>query len=88
MAHAESAKCLLALAYCKKADFVISSVTMSRRKTIDADAPETEISPEMIEAGAEIIWTYFYDAVAPGSESARDAAIAVYQAMVGRREKA
>jgi hypothetical protein len=42
---------------------------------------EVEIAPEMIEAGADIIWTHFYDVLSRGSESGRVAAVAVYQAM-------
>lgn len=61
MGFVESTKCLLSLAYCKKADFVIRLVTMSDQETIDAGAPETEVSPAMISAGAEIISTYFFD---------------------------
>ena len=45
-----------------------------------ADA-EIEITPEMIEAGADVIWTFFYDVLPLGSETGREAAIAVYQAM-------
>jgi hypothetical protein len=61
---------------------------MAYEKTIDAGAPETEISPEMIEAGADIIWTYFYDAAPRGSEIGRETAIAVYQAMENLRRRA
>ena len=44
------------------------------------------LTPEMIEAGAKIISTYFYDAVAHGSQSARETAIEVYRAMYNQRE--
>jgi hypothetical protein len=54
---------------------------MTEDRTKDAGAPETEITPEMIEAGAEVIWTYFYDVAMHGSKIGREAATQVYQAM-------
>lgn len=56
MVAADWHKCLLSLAYCQMAGFVICLVTMSDRQTIDAGAPELEITPEMIEAGLRAYW--------------------------------
>jgi hypothetical protein len=42
---------------------------------------ESEATPEMIEAGAEVIWTHFNDVISRGSDSGRAAASQVYQAM-------
>jgi hypothetical protein len=44
---------------------------------------EFEITPEMIEAGANVIWSLFSDVLSPGSESGREAAIEVFRAMKG-----
>jgi hypothetical protein len=50
-----------------------------------ADA-EIAITPEIIEAGADVIWTFFYDVLPLGSETGREAAIAVYRAMHTREK--
>jgi hypothetical protein len=50
-------------------------------KNVGAPESKIKITPEMIEAGADVIWTFFYDAVARGSETGRAAASAVYRAM-------
>ncbi len=42
---------------------------------------EIEATPEMIEAGADIIWTHFYDVMPRGSDTGRAAAREVYRAM-------
>ena len=42
---------------------------------------EAKVTPEMIEAGAEIIWTHFYDVMPRGSDTGRVAAREVYLAM-------
>jgi hypothetical protein len=50
---------------------------------------EIEITPEMIEAGADIIWRQFYDVMPRGSDTGRVAAREVYRAMQsasGRRK--
>jgi hypothetical protein len=47
----------------------------------DQDVPEIEVTPEMIEAGADVIWTYFSDVLARGSGTGRETAIEVYRAM-------
>jgi hypothetical protein len=44
-------------------------------------------TPEMIEAGADIIWRAFGDVVAYGSGTGRDVAVEVYQAMRNQLEK-
>ena len=45
------------------------------------DREKTEVSPEVIEAGAEIIWREFGDVVPYGSGTARDVALQVFLAM-------
>ncbi len=45
------------------------------------NVPEINVTPEMVEAGARVIWTYFSDAVLPQSDSAREAAIEVFRVM-------
>jgi hypothetical protein len=49
-----------------------------------AGAPKAEIdiTPAMIEAGADVVWRYFYDVMVYGNESGRELAIAVFQAML------
>lgn len=44
------------------------------------DRPATEITPEMIEAGADVVWRYFND-VLPDPTFGRETAIAVFEAM-------
>jgi len=39
-----------------------------------------KVTPEMAKAGGRVIWTFFHDA-APGSDSAREAAIQAFSAM-------
>jgi hypothetical protein len=48
-----------------------------------------EITPAMVEAGANIIWRDFGDVIVFGSDVARDVASRVFEAMVdqGDREK-
>lgn len=49
----------------------------------DAGAPcKIEVTPEMIEAGAEVVWSSFSDTMPYGSESARSVAHQVYRAMI------
>jgi len=52
--------------------------------SVAAGAPvkEIEITPEMITAGAEVIWGYFYDVMVYGDESGRELALKVFQAMI------
>jgi len=44
-------------------------------------APEIEITPEMIKAGAEVIWECFDDSIPYGSSQAEAVAVLVYRAM-------
>ncbi len=51
---------------------------------IDTDRPaltETEITDEMIEAGADVLWRAFGDIMPFGSETGRGMAVAVFLAM-------
>jgi hypothetical protein len=54
------------------------------RQTGAPDTDATEITPAMIEAGADVISQFFYDAVVPGAPLAREAARAVFLAMRNR----
>jgi hypothetical protein len=56
-------------------------------KIPEAGAPEIEATPAMIEAGAEIVWTYFDEVIAWGSPSGRDLASRVFAAMDSLRER-
>ena len=47
----------------------------------EAGAPGVEITPAMIEAGAEVIWSSFNDIMVWGSAEARGVATAVFEAM-------
>jgi hypothetical protein len=40
-----------------------------------------EVTPEMVEAGAEVIWDSFSDVLVRGSETGREVATHVYRAM-------
>ena len=55
-----------------------------QRESGAPETSETEVTPAMIEAGADVIYGYFCDAVPPGSALARDAAKAVFLAMRSR----
>jgi hypothetical protein len=57
----------------------------SRKAEAGAPRPEVKITPEMLEAGADVIQRAFNDVIPWGSETAHEAAIAVYQAMELRR---
>jgi hypothetical protein len=46
-----------------------------------AGAPETEISPEAIRAGAEVIWRCFDEAIPFGSSFGELVAVQVFSAM-------
>lgn len=50
------------------------------------DEHGTAIGSEAIEAGAEIIWAHFYDVLPYGSDTARELALSVFEAMA-RLEK-
>jgi hypothetical protein len=54
---------------------------------IGAGAPESEIeiTPAMIEAGADVIWCAFSDVIVYGSGTGREVAVSVFQAMERRR---
>lgn len=49
------------------------------------DIPEIEITPEMIEAGAQKIWEFFDEVIAWGSLSGRELAKSVWEAMEEKR---
>jgi hypothetical protein len=51
------------------------------KRSQDAGAPEIAVTPEMIEAGAKVIWNYFFDVTMYGSGIGREAAAEVYRAM-------
>jgi hypothetical protein len=61
--------------------FFVTKSVMTAENHENAGAPETDITPEMIDARAEVIWTYFYDVVRRGSQIGREAAVEVYRAM-------
>ena len=48
----------------------------------EAGAPEIEVTPAMIEAGAEVVWQSFSDTEPYGSSFARDVAERVFRVMV------
>jgi hypothetical protein len=50
--------------------------------------PNIEITPEMIEAGADLIWRHFGDVVAYGGGLVPELASEVYRAMARARPKA
>ena len=52
----------------------------------EAGAPEIEVTPAMIEAGAEVVWAYFDEVIAWGSPSGRDLAKRVFAAMENHRK--
>ena len=56
---------------------------------VDAGKSEsrTKITPEMIEAGADVIWRGFGDVMPYGSALGREMALEVYQAMACRYAK-
>jgi len=47
--------------------------------------PEIEITPEMVEAGAEVVWEAFDDVLAFGSETGRLVARRVFSAMESKK---
>ncbi len=51
---------------------------------VGAPAREIEITPAIVRAGAELIWSYFYDVMIYGDESGRELALRVFQAMMSR----
>jgi hypothetical protein len=51
----------------------------------EAESEEIEITPEMIEAGADIIWRAFGDVLPYGSELGRTTATEVFEAMQSAR---
>lgn len=52
-----------------------------RRRERTIPPGDDELSPEAIEAGAEVIWAAFDDVISYGSGSARETAAEVYRAM-------
>lgn len=42
---------------------------------------EIEVTPEIIQAGADVLWSRFSDVLSPPSETALDVAVEVYRAM-------
>jgi hypothetical protein len=52
-----------------------------------AGAPEAEVTPAMIDAGAEIIWRCFDEDLPYGSSFGAHVAREVFLAMVSRREQ-
>ena len=51
---------------------------------VEAGAPgrEIEVTPEMVNAGAEVICGYFYDVMVYVDKSGRELALRVFQAMI------
>ena len=64
------------------------SVTPSLPPEIRNGAPTTEIeiTPEMIEAGAEVIWRCFDETIPHGSSFGEHVAVLVFRAMNGLPE--
>lgn len=58
----------------------------SAAKAEGAGAPDNEVTPEMIEAGADVIWRSFGDVLVYGSGTGRDVASEVYLAMASVRD--
>jgi hypothetical protein len=56
---------------------------LARGAAVEAGAPwrEVEITPAMLEAGADIIWRGFGDIISYGSDFGRELALKVFQAM-------
>jgi hypothetical protein len=58
-----------------------SNTVDSAKESASAHDTEIEITPAMIEAGAEEIWRWFYDVVPFGSDIGREVAKRAYLAM-------
>jgi hypothetical protein len=63
-----------------------AGATIARMHDRPTESEEIEITPEMIEAGATVIWSAFCDSIAHGSETGRAVATEVYRAMSSLRE--
>ena len=53
----------------------------SPKGNLNPETREIEITPEMIEAGAKIVWEIFDEVISWGSETGRDVARRAYLAM-------
>ena len=65
----------------------VTKVTDSDKPAGDRPANEIEVTPEMIEAGARVLWERFDMAITFGSQTGRDVAAEVFRAMNERRGK-